>query len=493
MKRHLLLPILTFFAFIQLNAQSASEVLRYAYLQPGGTARYIGAGGAFGALGADFGALSQNPAGLAQFRSDEFTLTPSLRFANTDANLNGAVLNDTRSAFGFDNLGIVFNTQPYKSKWKTFNVGIGMNRQSSYNLSGFYQGNASGSLMTGYFNQAQSEFAKGGNEDNLDPFGARLAWDANAFYYECDTCSGLSYDFAGAEQAVIKHEQTLINSGRFTEMVFSIAGNYDEKLMVGATLGVPWISYTQETEYREKDETGAVPFFDDLTATEKLKTEGFGINLKLGVQYKVTQALRLGVAVHTPTRLGLTDRYSNTLAYSYTIPGDAAVVGDPQSSPEGTSDYRLITPWRAIGSAAVVIKKYGFLSADVELVDYGASAYNFTADVASTENEAAERATNSEIGRLYKQAVNIRLGGEAAISKFRLRAGVNMLEKPGASDSGYNISYSAGAGVRHNAYYLDLGWRRYTGSGSIQKYSGGPIASTENAYSELLLTLGMKF
>ena len=34
----------------------------------GGTARFMGAGGAMGALGADFGTLSTNPAGLAMFR-----------------------------------------------------------------------------------------------------------------------------------------------------------------------------------------------------------------------------------------------------------------------------------------------------------------------------------------------------------------------------------------------------------------------------------------
>ena len=53
-----------------LFAQNASDVLRYSYLQPGGTARSLGAGNAFGALGAEFGAISQNPAGLALFRSN---------------------------------------------------------------------------------------------------------------------------------------------------------------------------------------------------------------------------------------------------------------------------------------------------------------------------------------------------------------------------------------------------------------------------------------
>ena len=67
-----------------LSAQNVSDVLKYSSLQIGGTARSLGAGNAFGALGAEFGALSLNPAGLGVFRSNEFVVTPSLRLSNTN-------------------------------------------------------------------------------------------------------------------------------------------------------------------------------------------------------------------------------------------------------------------------------------------------------------------------------------------------------------------------------------------------------------------------
>lgn len=67
--------------------RTADDVARYSYLQQGGSARYLGAGGAFGALGAEFGTVSSNPAGLALFRTDELVLTPSIRFSNVDAEL----------------------------------------------------------------------------------------------------------------------------------------------------------------------------------------------------------------------------------------------------------------------------------------------------------------------------------------------------------------------------------------------------------------------
>ena len=39
-----------------INAQNASDILRYSTRQPLGSARYVGVGGSMGAIGADFGA-----------------------------------------------------------------------------------------------------------------------------------------------------------------------------------------------------------------------------------------------------------------------------------------------------------------------------------------------------------------------------------------------------------------------------------------------------
>ena len=489
MKRYFL-PLLFLLAAVPGFAQLAGDVLRYSYLQPGGTARYLGAGGAFGALGAEYSSLSNNPAGLAMFRSNELVVTPSMKFAKTEAGLAGSpTLEETKSNFGFDNVGFIFNTTPRSAKWKTFNVGIGLNRLNNFHQSIYYQGDGSGSIINGLFANAGSVLNNGGSADDLDAFGSRLAYDANAIYYQDNV---LTYDFEGYENAALNRSQTLTTSGRMNEMVLSFAGNYDEKLMVGATVGVPFVNYRLDGEYRELDMADAVPFFDRLSYTEYLRTEGVGVNLKLGVAYRVSQSLRLGMAFHTPTYLGLTDSYSNTFAYDYTD-GGGSVQGQEQISPDGVSDYRLRTPWRAIGSAAVLFKKLGFLSADVEVVDYSANAYNLTADVNNTDNKLAERALNAEIQRAYRQTANIRVGGEVALDDFRLRAGVNLLGKPQVNATGFNTAYTAGAGIRGESFYLDLGYRFSRGKGSVTPYFGAPSAATTKINNELLLTLGFKF
>lgn len=469
----------------QANAQNASDALRYSYLLPSGSARYVGAGGAFGALGAEFGSISQNPAGLAMFRSNELTLTPSLLFSKTEAGIAGnPSYNDDKSKFGFDNIGLVFNTSPGESSsWKSFNFGIGYNRQADYSRSIYYEGNATGTIMNGFFNDYR-------NGNSGDPFGSELAYNANAIYD--DGTGALTYDFAGNENAVVRRSQIINTYGRMNEMAIAFAGNYDEKLMVGATVGVPFVNYRIEGEYIESDPAEAVQYFDRLTYTEYLRSSGVGINLKLGVIYKVTQALRVGAAFHTPTAISLTDQYSNTFSYDYTD-GSGSNIGEILESPDGTFDYKLRTPWRASASAALVVKKIGFLSADVEWVDYSANRYNFTSDVASSSNKEYERQVNNDISRSYRQAMNARLGAELVLDEFRLRGGFNLLGKPEEGATDFNTAFTAGAGVRGKSFFLDFGYRRGKGKGSITPYEGAPEASTSVVTNDFLLTLGFKF
>lgn len=486
-------------------SQTVSDVLRYSALNPGGTARFMGAGGAFTALGAEFGAISQNPAGLAMFRRSEVMFSPSMRFTNIGAALpDESAYNETGSRFGFDNFGIVFHTTPMSRTnnrrnariddeargWSTLNVGIGMNRRASFGQAVFYEGTARGSIMNSFYDDAVATLNAGGTLDDLYPFTSGLAWDAEALYK--DKNGLLSYDFIETPNAPVKRSHAVNTFGRMNEMELSVAGNYEEKLMIGASLGVPMLNYRLEGEYRESDPTDSVSFFDNLTYTELLRTEGFGINAKFGIIYRATQNFRIGASVHTPTRLGLTDRYSNTFEYNYTDGKGPHSSGVLESS-EGNVDYRLVTPWRVNVGMAALAKNIGFISADVEVVDYGNNRYNLDANVPNADLARDERALNSAIQRAYKQAVNIRVGGEATLQALRLRAGVNMMGKPQEGENGFNFAYSAGIGVRKESFFVDLGYRRTQRNSIVSAYVNGPAAETNVVANDVVLTLGFKF
>jgi hypothetical protein len=59
-----------------ISAQ-AYESAAYSMMRPDltGTARSLGAGGAFSTVGADRSSITQNPAGIALYRSHEFSIS----------------------------------------------------------------------------------------------------------------------------------------------------------------------------------------------------------------------------------------------------------------------------------------------------------------------------------------------------------------------------------------------------------------------------------
>ena len=107
MKRILLaMVILMAFAF-QSKGQTEEDALRYSFLDFGGTARYNSVAGAFGALGADLSVLSVNPAGMARFKSSEWSITPQIGLQNSTTQFTGNDATNGHESFVIGNLGVV--------------------------------------------------------------------------------------------------------------------------------------------------------------------------------------------------------------------------------------------------------------------------------------------------------------------------------------------------------------------------------------------------
>ena len=84
-----------------LFAQGSMNAYNYSRTDIKGTARYMGMGGAFGALGGDISTLSQNPAGIGVYRSNEIVTT--LGIAGISAETKTSVnVNNNLTKFVFD-------------------------------------------------------------------------------------------------------------------------------------------------------------------------------------------------------------------------------------------------------------------------------------------------------------------------------------------------------------------------------------------------------
>lgn len=474
---------------LQVFAQDETDALRYSYLSPMGTARSIGFGNALGSIGGDFSSLSVNPAGIGIYRRSEFTFTPSLKINSTQSTYLGTASNDNNVRFNVNNIAMVFTNaaegQRYdRSDWKAVSFGIGMTRLADYNRDYNYIGKNSGVNSSSY----SELFALNADDPNTDlnSFNNPGGRAYNAYLIDYDSASN-SYLTRVPYKAGITQSRSVRERGGTNEVVLSFGGNYQEKLMLGATLGIPIIYYKRDAEVTETADV-ATTGFSSYTYNEALTTRGTGVNLKLGAIYKPNDYVRLGLAIHTPTYYSMHDDYQYTLNNA----GYTGVQSDP-----GTYDYSMITPWRAILSVAVIAGKQGFITADYEAVNYSSARFYLQ------DSRDYQKTINNAVTNTYKASSIFRLGGELKLTNFfMVRAGFGYYTSPYQStfDNNNRIDISGGVGFRFGDMFIDLALQhtQYTNPEQFYAlyYAGiDPIiqtASIKNSLNNAAITIGFK-
>lgn len=484
-----LIAILTF-AMLALYSQNQEDALRYSRTSMMGSARYMSMGGAYGSIGADFSGLSVNPAGIGLFRRSEFTLTPMITFSETEVNYLGEMRDDSKYHLGFGNIGFVLSgdlsSKSKEAGWEKIQFGFGYNRVNNFNNRIFIQGyNDNSSMMSGYAHQAD-----GLAPDNLDQFTTGLAYDA-WLIWPMDTL-GYIYN-ADAYVGGVLQQQTITTSGSMSEMIFSIGSNYRDRVYIGATVGIPYIRFNYESEYKETDPNNNYDEFISMTRRENLETRGSGLNLKLGTIVRVTNWLRLGAAFHTPTFYSkVSDDWRYSMSSELFL--DNKHEKNSAESPRGRFDYELTTPMKAIGSATILFGKAGLVSAEYEFADYSEIKLNSSSEKFVNEN----RAIRDE----YTAAHNIKLGTEWRLNDVYFRGGYAVFGSPYKSDvnDGSGNQVSLGLGLRQLDYYIDFAWVGSTFQEDRYMYwvpqdegFESPVANQTFNRQLFMLTLGWRF
>ena len=265
---------------------------------------------------------------------------------------------------------------------------------------------------------------------------------------------------------------------RKREQIFS----YQNKLFLGATIGFPNLNYNEETTISEGDfdSSGGLESFDYTT---NLTVEGSGINLKLGLIYKIDDAIRYGFALHTPTYYEIHEEYSSSMNTSFL--NDTLYSAD---SYLGLFDYGLNSPFKIINSISFVIKKRAIISLEHEYLDY--STASLTSEFYSFSSE------NEDINRHYASASNIKIGTELRIHpQLSLRAGYAYYGSP-LTDSSEDASkeyLTCGLGVKVNQYFFDLAMVKSYSQNYLNIYPNSEPATLNNHTGQLLISGGFKF
>ncbi len=463
-------------------AQNETDALRYSHLIPGGTARFAAMGGAFGALGGDFSSLSINPAGIGIYRGSEITITPSLNYSQVETRYFNNFEDDMKYNFNLNNIGVVMTIPTSKpgeeGGWQFVNFGFGLNRHNNYSDRWIARGfNPDNSFMTSILEEARME----GSVDRLNDFSTGLAWDT--WLLGKDDVEGFFVDMPDGK--VMQHQETSA-SGAIREFIISMGANYNDRLYLGATVGLPSVKYKEEIVFSEKDIENNNDIFNSMTYTNSLRTSGSGYNFKVGAILRVTDMLRLGGAFHTPTFFSLKDRYSASMRSDLNLPDYT----DFARSPEGRFDYEINTPMKAIGSVGLIFGRIGLINVDYEYVDYTKARLRSSEYLFSDENNL--------IRSSFAQQHNVRVGGEVRLDPVILRAGYAYYSSPYASDvnDGQRSLISAGFGIREGDFFLDFAYTYAFYSEDYFMYTlenGGPMASRDFTASAFRATFGFRF
>lgn len=488
--RRIYIVFLAVFGSLTSLAQNEVDALRYSYQEPVGSARFTAMGGAFGALGAEFSAISINPAGLALFRRSEISFSLGLNEHQTQTRFGSNVNRSNQSQWNLNipQIGIVASNDTRDPGWSRVNFAVGYNRLRNFNeqfTSSGYQNN--NSLLELF--AVQSNGLLGEEITEVLPFGAGLAWDTFLInpldsLTEDQFTSVNPYGRFGARKQVER-------SGHMGETVVSVGGAYQDRLFIGGSLGFPRINFREKSTYTESDLV-VEHELESFTYTEELKSTGRGVNIKLGAIYKLTQHLRVGAAWHSPSYLSMTDSYDTEITARYKD-------GDELSSmsPNGSFTYSIRTPSRLLANAAYVLGKSGLVSADYEYVNYKKARLN-SANGPGEEYDFARE--NDAVKTIYRATHNVRAGFEWRVAKpFSLRCGMAYQQTafdPALADANSNrVTYSFGAGFRRKGGYIDVAYQRALWDSEYYHYDPSIVAasSVQHMQGQAVVSVGFRY
>ena len=496
----------------QLSAQVPEEALRLSWKTQMGSARNQAIGGAMGSLGGDATANLVNPAGLAFFKTSDFLLTPAFQFGKGTSNFRGTPNTGVnQNNFGLGTSGFVFGGLGYKAR---NSFAITVTKVADFNQTLSYKGQND---YSSFAEPLADEFAASGLtiDQALNSNDISLPTKMALYTYLVDTAT-----INGSKKVIARSEFTsLLNqehlseiSGGITEINLGWGSEISKKFMAGISLGIPIVKIDRNTYYRESDASGDLDNdFNYMAYRENFSLKGVGINLRTGFIYRPKEYIRLGLALHSPDMMSLTETFSSGMAADLEklfAPGSGYdSVGSSTVAPNQSTQYKYstYTPGKIILSGSYVFREVeninrqkGFITADIEYTNYKWMKFGPEGEV-TTQSKAPFDPYNEAIDVTYKSAFNFRVGGELKFKIIMARLGFAYYSNPYKDKAlkASRMNLSGGLGYRHKGMFLDLTYvHRINKDVNFPYRVNAPRANTFAKLKEtggnVLLTVGFK-
>ncbi|WP_184549536.1 OmpP1/FadL family transporter [Mucilaginibacter sp. FT3.2] len=495
MKIKYLLTVIAIVAITKSSfAQYSQDAIRFSTFQTGSTSRIKAIGNAGTAIGGDLSSISGNPAGLGFFTHSELSITPEFNGSKVNSTYQGQFGTDSKSNLNFNNASVVIYQQLStprgrdKTKgWLSINYGAAYSRTNNFYENITYGGaNKTSSISDYYNNLAKDQVKQYGsvNPDGLDGW----AYDHYLIDNFGDAANPASY--SSTVNVPVNQINNTIRTGGQSEVNLAFGANYSNKLYIGLSVSLSDIRYNSYNSFGETGTTVPVngsstdAGFNSSFVQDQI-TKGSGGNVKLGVIYKPVNAVRLGLTVTSPTFYSIDDSYIESLHTQFQNGNSYN-----NQSQDYQLSYNMRTPFKLTGGAAIFIGKYGFISGDVDYIDYT------TTHISSNDSYTADF-DNGNIKALYRATVNAHVGAEARLnSMFYLRGGYGIQGSPLKQNGSDIKTVTGGIGVRFGSYYIDATYAHLSSNQTVYPYeiaAASPAADLKKTNNNAFLTLGYTF
>ncbi len=521
MKSQIILTLSSVILFITVStslvkAQGyASDAFRLSQASIGGTTRTISIGGANAALGGDIGTLNANPAGLGFYRRSDFSLTTQYNSNSLETNYFGnRTLSPNQNDFNLENVGIVFAQSSPQADYGrathnsivSYAFGAGYTRYSDLNTNTTFSGTNFGSNFT-------SNLAELATNNGLEPqisnsgngtFASDISDNAYNGYL-INPVSSNSNSFTGIPSGSLGAIQsaTLLEQGFKDQGNFSFGLNFGNVVYLGTGLNFESYNYTRNTDFIESGLSDTYNKVDGLEYQKNTYQSGSGINGKLGIIFNLLNVIHVGGYVQTPTNYDVLENVDFTLygtkSGNYITPvsngKDTATYGLPSGAYQPTSiasnEFHVKTPYKYDLGASLMLGEFGFLSGDVEYINYKETSFD--------SGNSSDAFINSEIQAKYKDVFNYKAGAELKFGPIVLRGGYAYYPSylTDVSQNSDRQILSGGLGIHVHRFYIDFGGLKDYSRSYRQVYSfadgSGPIVKSYNIRTSGTITIGTRF
>ena len=145
MKKMIFAVSVVLLALVQTHAQTVYDAVDFSTKDLDGTARFVGMGGAMGALGGDISTMGTNPAGIGIYRSNDVSLSFGYSALSTEAKYLGNTYDASKNRWNLDNIGLVFSTKiGNQTTLRYVNFGFNYHKAKNFNRNMWMAGDLQG-------------------------------------------------------------------------------------------------------------------------------------------------------------------------------------------------------------------------------------------------------------------------------------------------------------------------------------------------------------